>query len=318
MTSPRVAFFGSPDFAVPTLNALIDSSYRPVVVVTQPDRPAGRGRTLQPPPVKEAAIAAGIPILQPERLRSNEAIEALTAYQPDLQIVVAYGQILPRAVLDLPAHGTLNVHASLLPRWRGAAPVQGAILAGDDETGITIMRVDEGEDTGDILASRVEPILPDDDAGSLSDRLQIVGAELLLEIIPRWLKSELTPTTQDPRQVTRARRIKKQQGRIDWTQPAISIARQVRAFSPWPGAFSTLDGHAIRVWRATAAVTPSGSEPGTIVADGETIDVTTGNGTLRIERLQRAGKRATSAAEYARGATHLVDQRFELGTRIDD
>ncbi len=318
MTSPRVAFFGSPDFAVPTLNALIDSSYRPVVVVTQPDRPAGRGRTLQPPPVKEAAIAAGIPILQPERLRSNEAIEALTAYQPDLQIVVAYGQILPRAVLDLPAHGTLNVHASLLPRWRGAAPVQGAILAGDDETGITIMHVDEGEDTGDILASRVEPILPDDDAGSLSDRLQIVGAELLLEIIPRWLKSELTPTTQDPRQVTRARRIKKQQGRIDWTQPAISIARQVRAFSPWPGAFSTLDGHAIRVWRATAAVTPSGSEPGTIVADGETIDVTTGNGTLRIERLQRAGKRATSAAEYARGATHLVDQRFELGTRIDD
>ena len=147
MTSPRVAFFGSPDFAVPTLNALIDSSYRPVVVVTQPDRPAGRGRTLQPPPVKEAAIAAGIPILQPERLRSNEAIEALTAYQPDLQIVVAYGQILPRAVLDLPAHGTLNVHASLLPRWRGAAPVQGAILAGDDETGITIMHVDEGEDT---------------------------------------------------------------------------------------------------------------------------------------------------------------------------
>jgi methionyl-tRNA formyltransferase len=317
MNSLRVAFFGSPDFAIPTLRALIDSPYRPIVVITQPDRPSGRGRVLQPPPVKEAAVAAGIPVLQPEKLRDADAIDALAAYKPDLQIVVAYGQILPSAVLDLPAHGTLNVHASLLPRWRGAAPVQGAILAGDEGTGVTIMRVDEGEDTGDILATQVESIFSDDDAGSLSDRLQDIGASLLLKTIPAWLAGRITPIPQDQRLVTRARRIKKQQGRVDWTEPATSIARRVRAFSPWPGAFSTLDGHAIRIWQATATDASSDQEPGTVVGDGETIDVSTGAGFLQVARLQRAGKRATSAAEFTRGAANLIGLQFEVGKATD-
>ncbi|MCZ6544116.1 MAG: methionyl-tRNA formyltransferase [Chloroflexi bacterium] len=307
--NPRVAFFGSPDFAVATLEALIDSPYRPIVVVTQPDRPAGRGRSLQPPPVKVVAERAGIAVLQPARLRDAEAVAELGAFRPELQIIVAYGQILPKAVLDIPQHGTINVHASLLPRWRGASPVQAAILAGDVETGVTIMSVDEGEDTGAILASRPEPIRSDDDAGSLSERLEAAGASLLLETIPRWLAGEITPIAQDDSFATRAPRIKKAAGQIAWGQPAEEIVRQVRAFSPWPGAFSELRGSVLRVWRASAK-RGERSAPGTIVAAGDTIDVATGHGLLAIEVLQRAGKRAMPAAEFVHGERDLVGQRL--------
>ena len=312
MTSPRVAFFGSPDFAVPTLQALADSAYRPVVVVTQPDRPAGRGRALRPPPVKAVAQAAGIDVLQPARLRAPEATSALAAYAPDLQVIVAYGQILRPGVLSLPRFGTLNVHASLLPRWRGASPVTAAILADDAETGVTIMRVDEGEDTGDILSSRVEPIRPQDDAGSLSERLARLGAGLLLETIPLWLSSEITPQPQDDALATRARRLEKAQGRIDWTEPAADICRQVRAFSPWPGATTDLQGAGLRIWRASwseLGLGESASErvkPGTVLAVGTTIEVATGDGRLRIERLQRAGKQALDARAFSNGEPDLV------------
>lgn len=305
----RTVFFGSPDFAVPTLDALIDSPYRPVAVVTQPDRGAGRGRKLRRPPVAERAAAAGIAVLQPARLRDSEAVAALAALEPDLQIVAAYGQLLPPAVLEVPRHGTLNVHASLLPRWRGASPVSAAIAAGDAETGATIMLVDETEDTGPILAQRATAIGARETAGELSDRLAHLGASLLLETIPSWLAGELTAQPQDAASATRARRVRKDAGRIDWTLSAAQLARNVRAYTPWPGAFTELGGQRVRLAVATAEA--GGGASGEVVeVDGEAIRVGTGEGVLAVERLQRAGKREMSAAEFARGAGNLVGERF--------
>ena len=305
----RTVFFGSPDFAVPTLDALIDSPYRPVAVATQPDRGAGRGRKLRRPPIAERAAEAGIIVLQPSRLRDPEAVTEIAALAPDLQIVAAYGQLLPPAVLDAPRYGTLNVHASLLPRWRGAAPVSAAIAAGDAETGATIMLVDETEDTGPILAQRATAIGARETAGELSDRLAALGASLLLETIPRWLAGEIEPQAQDAALATRARRVRKDAGRIDWTLPAAQIARNVRAYTPWPGAFTELEGQRVRLAAATAET--GGGAPGKVVeVGGDAIRVATGEGVLAVERLQRAGKREMSAAEFARGAGHLVGKRF--------
>ena len=309
---PRVLFYGSPDFAVPTLQALIESPYRPIAVVTQPDARAGRGRSLRPPPVKELAASHGIPALQPERLRDRAAIARIASLRPDLQIVAAYGQIIPVEILDLPQHGTLNVHASLLPRWRGAAPISAAILHGDAETGVTIMLVDETEDTGDILRQRATAIGEDEQAGRLSERLSEMGAELLLETIPDWLGGTIGAIPQDPARATRARRVSKRQGRIDWTASAEQIARHVRAYTPWPAASTQLDGTQIRVLQASARAGEPDDLPGTIVVVGEVIRVATGAGLLEIERLQRAGKRELSAEEFARGTRDLVGRRFDV------
>ena len=314
---PRVVFFGSPDFAVPTLQALLESPYRPLGVVAQPDRPAGRGRRPARPPTAELAAAAGITVLQPPRLRDPQAIAAVAALQADLQIVAAYGQLLPPAVLEAPRWGTLNVHSSLLPRWRGAAPVSAAILAGDEQTGATIMLLDETEDTGPILAQRGTLIGERETAGQLSDRLAALGAALLLETIPRWLDGELEPQPQDASRATRARRVRKQAGAIDWTADAAQIARQVRAYTPWPGAFCELEGQRVRLAAVTAEdgsgtppSTPPGTPPGVIIAADEVIRVAAGGGIAVIERLQRAGKRELSAAEFVRGAGGLVGKRF--------
>ena len=308
---PRVVFFGSPDFAVPTLRLLLESRWRPVAVVTQPDRPAGRGRKPRRPPVAELAAEAGIAVLQPSRLRDPEAVAALAKFEPELQIVTAYGQLLPPSVLDAPRFGTLNVHASLLPRWRGAAPVSAAILAGDRETGATIMLVDETEDTGPILVQRRTPIGDRETGGELSDRLAELGAELLLETLPCWLAGEIEPRAQDASLATRARRVRKEAGRIDWSSSAVQIERQVRAFTPWPGAFTELEGTRVRL--AVASAVAELGEPGTpgvIVDAGDAIRVATGDGVLAIERLQRAGKRELSAAEFVRGAGELLGKRF--------
>ena len=308
--TPRVVFFGSPDFAVPTLRALLDSPWRPLAVVTQPDRPSGRGRKLARPPVAELAADAGIAVLQPERLRAPEAVAAIVELAPDLQIVAAYGQLLPAAVLDAPRYGTLNVHASLLPRWRGAAPISAAIAGGDAETGATIMLVDETEDTGPILAQRATPIGERETADELSDRLAALGAALLLETIPRWLAGEIEPQAQDDSLATRARRVRKEAGAIDWHQSAEQIARQIRAYTPWPGAFAALDGQRVRLAAATAE--PGAGAVGEIVSVGEdAIRVAAGEGIAAVERLQRAGKRELSAAEFARGAGELIGKRFE-------
>ena len=308
--APRVLFYGSPDFALPTLRALIDSPYRPIAVVTQPDARAGRGRSLKPPPIKKLAAEHGIPALQPARLRDPAAIAQIGSLKPDLQVVAAYGQIIPTEILDLPAHGTLNVHASLLPRWRGASPISAAILHGDVETGVTIMLVDETEDTGDILRQRLTQIDPTEHAGFLSDRLAQMGAELLLETIPGWLEGSVTPSAQQPELATRARRVKKQQGRIDWSSAAPAISRHVRAYTPWPGASTHLGKTAIRITEAVVGEGEAPASPGTIVSAGHHITVSTGTGVLDIVRIQRAGKRDLSAEEFVRGTRDLIGQRF--------
>ncbi len=306
----RVLFYGSPEFALPTLQALIDSPYRPVAVVTQPDARAGRGRSLRPPPIKQLAQAHGIPSLQPARLRDRAAIAQITSLRPDIQIVAAYGQLIPTDILDLPRYGTLNVHASLLPRWRGASPISAAILHGDTETGVTIMLVDETEDTGDILRQQSTPIDPVEHAGILSDRLADIGAQLLLETIPHWLNGDISPVAQDSGRATRARRVEKRQGRIDWNQSAEQIARHIRAYTPWPAAATTLGPSPIRITAATCSVSQASGLPGEIVNVGATINAATADGTLEISRLQRAGKRELSAAEFARGTGDLVGRRF--------
>ena len=308
--APRVLFYGSPDFALPTLRALIDSPYRPIAVVTQPDARAGRGRSLQPPPIKELAAEHGIPALQPARLRDPAAIAQIGSLKPDLQVVAAYGQIIPVDILDLPVHGTLNVHASLLPRWRGASPVSAAILHGDDETGVTIMVVDATEDTGDILRQRATAIDPAEHAGHLNDRLAELGAGSLLETIPDWLDGSIVPVAQQSELATRARRVKKQQGRIDWSAAAVVIARHVRAYTPWPGASTELGKTQIRVTEGNVGQGEAAEAPGTIVSTGRTITVSTGVGVLDITRIQRAGKRELSAEEFARGTRDLIGQRF--------
>lgn len=306
----QVVFFGSPDFAVPTLRALIDSPFRPIAVVTQPDRGAGRGRRLRRPPIAEVAAEAEIRVLQPPRLREPEAVAEIAALAPDLQIVAAYGQLLPPAVLAAPQHGTLNVHASLLPRWRGASPVSAAIAAGDAETGATIMLVDETEDTGPILTQQATPIGERETAGDLSDRLAELGAALLLETIPRWLAGEITPQPQDDSLATRARRVRKEAGAIDWEQPAAQIARNIRAYTLWPGAFALLDGQRVRI-AAAAAESGAGGVGKIVSVDADAIRVGAGEGIVAVERLQRAGKRELSAPEFARGAGDLVGKRFE-------
>ena len=306
----QVVFFGSPDFAVPTLRALIDSPFRPIAVVTQPDRGAGRGRRLRRPPIAEVAAEAEIRVLQPPRLREPEAVAEIAALAPDLQIVAAYGQLLPPAVLEAPRHGTLNVHASLLPRWRGASPVSAAIAAGDAETGATIMLVDETEDTGPILTQRATPIGERETAGELTERLADLGAALLLETIPRWLAGEIAPQPQDNSLATRARRVRKEAGAIDWEQSAMQIARNIRAYTPWPGAFALLDGQRVRI-AAAAAGSGSGGAGEIVSVDADAIRVGAGEGIVAVERLQRAGKRELSAADFARGAGDLVGKRFE-------
>ena len=311
MSDPlRVLFYGSPDFALPTLQALIDSPFRPIAVVTQPDARAGRGRSLRPPPIKELAAAHGIPALQPAKLRDRAAIAQITSLRPDMQVVAAYGQLIPSEILGLPTHGTLNVHASLLPRWRGAAPISAAILHGDTETGVSIMLIDETEDTGDILRQQSTPIRASEHAGDLSDRLATMGAQLLLETIPDWLSGDIDPVAQDPDQATRARRVKKQQGRINWNQSADQIARHIRAYTPWPAAATTLDQTQIRITLANCCGSGAHSPAGTILDIGATINVTTTDGILEIHRLQRAGKRELSAEEFARGTRDLVGQQF--------
>ncbi|MFN3762546.1 MAG: methionyl-tRNA formyltransferase, partial [Anaerolineae bacterium] len=288
--TPRVVFMGSPSFAVPALEALA-GTYPVVGVVTQPDRPAGRGSRLRPPPVKVAAERLGLPVFQPERVAAPDALARLRAWAPDVVIVAAFGQILPPELLSLPPHGCLNLHASLLPRWRGAAPVAAAILAGDTVTGVTLMQMDEGVDTGPILARREEPIRPDDTTGRLTERLARVAAELLMEVLPGYLAGEVRPVPQPEEGVTYCRPLKKADGRLDWTRPAADLERQVRAVTPWPGAFTFWEGQMVKVLRAASLPEWSGPEPpGTVVPLGEGAAVVAGRGALQLLEVQMAGK----------------------------
>ncbi len=313
----RIVYMGTPAYAVPPLEALVEAGYEVVCVVTQPDRPAGRGRGLRPPPVKEAALGLGLEVWQPGRLRRPEAVERLRALAPDVIVVAAYGEILRPAVLAIPPLGCLNLHASLLPRWRGASPVHAALLAGDGETGVTLMLMDEGMDTGPILAQVREPIRPDDTRGSLTARLAHRAAELLVRELPRWARGEIEPRPQDEARATYTRPLRKADGRIDWARPAVYLERQVRACDPWPGAFTTWKGEVLKVWRTRVGDGRPTAPPGTVLGvEGEALAVATGEGILLLEEVQRAGRRRVSGAAFARGQRDLRGARLGEGTTV--
>jgi methionyl-tRNA formyltransferase len=298
-TRLRIVFAGTPEFAVPPLEALRAAGHDLVAVYTQPDRPAGRGQALTASPVKRRALEFGLAVEQPATLKSPDAVERLRAFDADLMVVVAYGLILPQAVLDVPRLGCWNIHASLLPRWRGAAPIQRAILAGDAVTGITIMQMEAGLDTGPMLLVRETPIGPRELGGELHDRLSRLGAEAIVAAIGDWQAGRIRPVTQPAEGATYAAKLSKAEARIDWAQPAVAIDRQVRAFNPWPVAETTWDGKQLRVWHCEPAALAAGAPPGTVLeAAGGRIVVATGDGALRLLQLQLAGRRAMSAAEF--------------------
>jgi methionyl-tRNA formyltransferase len=303
----RIVFMGTPEFAVPTLLAL-DDHHQVVGVVTQPDRRSGRGRKVMAPPVKEAALERGLPLFQPDTLRTPEALAHLADWHPDLIVVAAFGQILRPPVLRLPPHGCLNVHASLLPRFRGAAPVSAAILAGDPVTGATIMLMDEGMDTGPILAQAECPIAAGNTTASLTARLAELGSQLLLETLPGWLAGKIAPRTQDDAQATYCRPLSKEDGYVDWTRSAIHLDRQVRACDPWPGAYTTWEGKGLKLLRARPLAGWEGAEePGTVVELRPAgLAVVAGQGALELLEVQLAGKKPMAAGVFARGQRHLI------------
>ncbi len=310
----RVVFMGSPEFALPSLRRLIESEYEIVGVFTQPDRPAGRGRTLAPPPVKELARAHGLPVFQPASVSSADAVVQLRELAPDVGVIAAYGQILRRAVLDVPPHGILNVHASLLPRWRGAAPVPAAILAGDARTGATIMRVVRALDAGPILDSVALDIAPNDTTATLLNRVADAGADLLVDVLPRWAAGEIAAREQDEALATYAPQIRKTDALIDWERDTVDlVCRKVRAYDPWPVAYSYLNGGPLRILRALPVDVQAAASPGTIVRVDDVragFAVVAANGLVDIAMVQAAGGRAMSAADFLRGHPEIIGKRL--------
>ena len=297
--SPRLIFAGTPDFAVPALRQLLASGCAPMAVYTQPDRPAGRGRHLRPSPVKIQALAAGIAVYQPVTLRDPGVQAELAALAPDLLVVAAYGLILPPAVLAIPRLGCVNLHASLLPRWRGAAPIQRAMLAGDAETGICLMAMDAGLDTGPVYTRAAVPIDRRMTGGDLHDRLATLAAELLQTALPDLLAGRLIPQPQDPALATYAPKLDKAEAELDWRQPALDLERRVLAFNPHPIAHTRLDGQPLRIWRAVADLEPVTAPPGTVVhEDPSGIVVATGAGQLRLTEVQCPGGKPMPAAAF--------------------
>lgn len=304
----RVLFYGTPRFALPTLEALL-ASHEVVGVVTQPDRPAGRGRRVAPPPVKEHAIAAGIPVLQPERLRDPRWLDPLRGLRAEAAVVVAFGQILPRAVLDIPARGSINVHASLLPKYRGAAPIAWALIRGEAETGVTTFRMDEGMDTGPILLSERTAIRPGETAGELAERLSLMGARVLIETLARL--STLTPIPQRDAEATLAPRLRKADGQLDWREPAPAVVSRIHGCNPWPGAATETPAGRLVIWRARA-VSPGSDRvaPGTLVEAAGGLVVVAGADAVEPVEVQPESRRVVSWREYLRGARLRAGQRL--------
>lgn len=312
-----MVFAGTPAFAVPALEALCTSSHEVVAVYTQPDRPAGRGRQLQPSPVKAAALARGLPVLQPPTLRTDEAAAELAAYAPDVMVVVAYGLLLPPAVLAVPVHGCLNIHGSQLPRWRGAAPIQRAVEAGDATTAVAIMRMEAGLDTGPVMLEAVTPIGERETSGQLHDRLAALGAALIVEAVDSLAAGKARFVPQAAEGIRYAHKLEKAEARLDWTLPAAVLDRQVRAFDPWPVAETLWRGAQLRVWAASPVPRPAGTAaaaPGTVVGVSPAgLEVACGDGTcLRLERLQEAGRKPVTAREFLQ-ARHPGDPGACLG-----
>ena len=295
----RIVFIGTGEIGAPTLQALLKSEHEVVGVVTQPDKPVGRAQLIEPPPIKKALAGAKMPILQPPRIKDPQAIEEIRALTPDVIVVMAYGQILPRDVLEIPKIASLNLHASLLPRWRGAAPIQAAIAAGDREIGVTVMYMDEGLDTGDILLQRTIDILPDDTGGSLLDRLAQIAPQALLESLRMLEKNSAPRIPQDNAQATWAPRLKREHGRIDWSELAEAIERKIRAFNPWPGAFMAIDGRNLKIF--SGSVVDLSGEPGKMLRSEKELVIAAGKGALSLGEVQLEGKRSMSASEFVRG-----------------
>ena len=306
----RIVFAGTPDFAVPPLQALLGSGHEVVAAYTQPDRPAGRGRKLQASPVKQLASEHGVPVCQPHSLRDVQAQAQWESWQADVAVVVAYGLILPQPALDAPRLGCVNIHASLLPRWRGAAPIQRAIEAGDAETGVCFMRMEAGLDTGPVLARHSTAIGAHDTGGSVHDALAALGGEHLIDTLEALDAGALAPEPQDDSAATYASKLSKAEAQIDWTHAATDIDRRIRAFNPWPVCTATLAGQAVRLWAARPLALPTPEPAGTIIsADAEAICVATGQGVLGITELQWPGKKRLNAAQAINGR-ELVGQRF--------
>lgn len=298
----KVIFMGTPDFAVGTLKSLIASEHEVTAVVTQPDKPKGRGKAMQFPPVKEVAVEAGIPVLQPRRVREPETVEAIRNIEADVIVVVAFGQIIPKEILTMKKYGCINVHASLLPKYRGAAPIQWAVIDGEKESGVTTMQMDEGLDTGDMLLKAVVPLEKEETGGSLFDKLSSTGAGLLLETLAGLEKGTILPEKQEESPTAYAKMLKKEMGLIDWTKSAEELERLVRGLNPWPSAYSHLNGKTLKIWQAEVEEWDSENEPGTVVCvskDG--FGVQTGKGILKIRELQLEGKKRMDAGAFLRG-----------------
>jgi methionyl-tRNA formyltransferase len=294
----RVIFAGTPEFAAQALTAILAAGHHVPLVLTQPDRPAGRGMKLQPSAVKQLALTHNLPIFQPDRLKDPATHDPILAAQADIMVVAAYGLILPQAVLDMPRYGCLNIHASLLPRWRGAAPIQRAIEAGDEETGVTIMQMDAGLDTGAMLLAEALKVGAGETAGELHDRLATLGARLIVEALAQ--RDTLVPVAQPPNGVTYAAKISKAEAQLDWNQPADTLARKIRAYNPFPGATLTLVGEPVKVWRAEA-VAGTGNPGQILAAEADGIIIATSHGALRLTELQKPGGRRLTSAEFLRG-----------------
>lgn len=310
----RIVFMGTPDFAVPVLETLVRSPYEVVGVVTQPDKPKGRKQVLTPPPVKDAAVRHGIPVLQPERLRQPEAVEAVLAWRPDLIVTAAYGQLVPAELLRAPRYGCVNVHASLLPKYRGGAPIHWAIIRGEKETGVTLMYMTERLDAGDIIAQRVVPIYEDDTVGSLHDRLKEAGACLLEETLPALLSGTVQAVPQDDSRATYAPNIRREDERIDWHRPAVDVYNLVRGLNPWPGAYTVFHGEQWKIWQVKPVDIRHDKPPGTVIeVTPSTAVVACGDRAVELVEVQPAGKMRMMMADYLRGRNIRPGDRFADG-----
>ena len=309
MSAARLIFAGTPDFALESLKAMVEAGHIPVAVLTQPDRPAGRGKKLTASPVKEYAVARGIPVLQPVTLKDPDMVEKIAALEPDLMVVAAYGLLLPRAVLDVPELGCVNVHASLLPRWRGASPIQHAILCGDSRSGVCLMQMEAGLDTGPVYASAATDIGAEETAGQLHDRLAELGGRLLADKLDDILAGRLEPVAQDEASATYAGKIRRQDAAIDWSEAAIDIVHAIRAYNPVPGAWFKLDDEEIKCWRAAVLEGADGPAGVILEAGRDGVDVACGEAAVRLLEVQRPGRRRVTGAEFAAQA-NLTGKRL--------
>ena len=310
----KIVFMGTPDFAVGTLHALAESEHEILAVVTQPDKPKGRGKALQPTPVKEEAMRYGIPVYQPKKVREEEFQGVLRELNPDLIVVVAFGQLIPKSILELPRYGCVNVHASLLPKYRGAAPIQWAVIDGEKESGVTIMKMDEGLDTGDMIAKTVVPLAPDETGGSLFDKLSQVGAQLLLDTIPALEEGTVVCEKQPEESPTPyAAMLNKKMGLIDWSQDASVIECMIRGLNPWPSAYTYLKGKTLKIWQAKVVEKQHEEEPGTIIeVDKKHLVVACKTNALLIERLQLEGKKQMETEAFLRGYAIETGAQFSM------